>query len=192
MLDDAAPDVVVLLSGLFLFESIAFEICTRRGIEVVSYERAFRENTLVYAADWGRRPLRLQRAVGQGEPSALLGGCRARRLPGGSTPRRGVRPVLDDRGRARGGRRPHRSPWSPGGAVHQPDLDSAVVGRDLALSSIREWLDVVVEEFGRRPSDRLVIRSPSETHLPGKVTRDSLDAYPPPGPAEQRQGRGPR
>lgn len=180
MLDDAAPDVVVLLSGLFLFESIAFEICTRRGIEVVSYERAFRENTLVYALWSGRRPLRLQRAVGQGEPSALpsedaeLDAYLAGRRRGEAfdqfwTIGDGLEEA-DDRGTGRRGRL--------AALFTNLTWDSAVVGRDLALSSIREWLDVVVEEFGRRPSDRLVIRvHPSETHLPGKVTRDSLDAY---------------
>ena len=47
-LDRAAPDVVVLCNGLFLFESIAWAICRERGIDVVTYERGFIKETLVF------------------------------------------------------------------------------------------------------------------------------------------------
>ncbi len=49
-LDELQPDVVVLLSGLFLFEGIAWALCRERGIDVVTYERAFRKDTLVLPA----------------------------------------------------------------------------------------------------------------------------------------------
>ena len=34
-----APDVVVLLNGLFLFEAVGLGALPRRGIDVVTYER---------------------------------------------------------------------------------------------------------------------------------------------------------
>ena len=43
------PDVVVLLNGLFLFESIVWELCCARDIDVVTYERAFVPETLVFS-----------------------------------------------------------------------------------------------------------------------------------------------
>lgn len=180
LLDVAAPDVVVLLSGLFLFESITSEICARRGIDVVSYERAFRENTLVYARgapaghydfdeQWSAdgRPLT---ASEDAELDAYLASRRRGEafdqywdFVGGTDGDDGTDTGRDGRTVA---------------LFTNLTWDSAVVGRDLAFSSIREWLDVVVDELGRRRADRLVIRvHPSETHLPGKITRDSLAAH---------------
>ena len=51
VLDDVQPDTVLLLNGLFLFEGIAWAVCRRRGIDVVTYERAFIEDTLVFSRD---------------------------------------------------------------------------------------------------------------------------------------------
>ena len=47
-LDQMQPDVVLLLNGLFLFEGVTWAICQQRGIDVVTYERAFLKETLVF------------------------------------------------------------------------------------------------------------------------------------------------
>ena len=40
--------MVLLLSGLFLFEGVTWALCRQRGIDVVTYERAFLKETLVF------------------------------------------------------------------------------------------------------------------------------------------------
>ena len=54
-LDRLQPDVVMLLNGLFLFEAVAWEVCRRRGIDVVTYERGMIKDTLVFERN-ARRP----------------------------------------------------------------------------------------------------------------------------------------
>ena len=49
MIDELQPTTVVLVNGLFLFEAIAREICDRRGIDVVNYERGYITDTLLVA-----------------------------------------------------------------------------------------------------------------------------------------------
>ena len=70
-LDDIRPEVVLMLNGLFFFESIANAICRSRGIDVVIYERGFILDTLLFHRrrpdllldvaddwpDWDQRPL---------------------------------------------------------------------------------------------------------------------------------------
>ena len=51
------PDVVIACNGLFLFESIAVELCKQRGIDFVTYERGLIKETLVFR---------------RGEPACLL------------------------------------------------------------------------------------------------------------------------
>lgn len=176
LLEEVNPDVVVLLSGLFLFEAITWEICKRRGIDAVSYERAFRKNTMVYDRDTpaGRYVFDAQWTE-QDRPLTVaedieLDDYLTRRRHGEAFdqfwtfgPDDGERTQSDGRLVA---------------LFTNVTWDSAVIDRDLGFHSIREWLDATVEEFRRRHSDRLVIRvHPSETHLPGKITRDSLEIY---------------
>ena len=51
ILDDHRPDVVVLLNGLFLFESVVMAQARRRSVRVVTYERAFVHGDLFFAHD---------------------------------------------------------------------------------------------------------------------------------------------
>ena len=174
-LDRIQPDVVLLLNGLFLFEAVAWAICRRRGIDVVTYERAFRKETLVFS----------------------------RRLPAGFYDRSERwpaedRPLRDDEvaeldeyltSRRRGGGFDQHWTFVSGNSVERGSgrlavlftnltWDTAVIGRNVAFPDIRSWIDAVIAAFTARPEDRLVIRiHPSEVGLPGKQTRDSLDTY---------------
>lgn len=173
-LDAWTPDVVVLLNGLFLFEAVAWELCRRREIDVVTYERAFRKETLVFSRDrpagfydfsqeWGRAA----RPLDTGEKEELdryLSERRAGR-------------AFDQRWSFR-----EQEVQRQGGtlAVLFTNItwDTAVIGRDVAFPSIKVWLDAAIVAFADRPDDELVIRvHPSELYLPGKVTRDSLQEY---------------
>lgn len=174
-LDDHQPDIIVMLNGLFLFESIAWQACRARGIDVVTYERAFRKETLVFSRDapagyygfddaWSRVGRELSVAEAD-EIDAYL----ALRRGGGAfdqhwAPDAGT-PVAHGSGRL---------------VVLFTNLtwDTAVLGRDCAFPSIQAWLEAAIAAFAQRPQHRLVIRiHPSEIHLPGKVSRDSLAEY---------------
>src|SRR5205823_2214033 len=47
-LDRVEPDLVVMLNGMFLFEQVARELCRRRGVDVVTYERGYMKGTLFF------------------------------------------------------------------------------------------------------------------------------------------------
>lgn len=173
-LDDATPDVVVLLNGLFLFEAIVWELCRQRGIDVVTYERAFRTETLVFSRnqpagvyDFSEVYAREARDLTDTE-TAELDGYLADRRAGAAADQYWT---------------PSERSWeNPGGRLvvlfTNLTWDTAVIGRDRAFPDIRDWLDDAIATFADRPADRLVIRvHPSEVHLPGKRTRDSLQDH---------------
>lgn len=170
-LDQEQPDVVLLLNGLFLFEAIAWALCAQRGIDVVTYERAFRQETLVFhrgvpagfydlSADWAQanRPL-------QPHEDAELSSYLADRRRGSA---------FDQYWKFEE-REVDQSPGRLVSLYTNLTWDTAVLDRDVAFSSIQEWLEAAIDAIAARPADRLVIRvHPSEVALPGKVTRDSL------------------
>ncbi|MEA2718085.1 MAG: hypothetical protein QOI99_2402 [Actinomycetota bacterium] len=173
-LDRLEPDVVLLCNGLFLFESIAWSLCRQRGIDVVTYERAFLKETLVFH---------------RGAPAGLYDlsdeWARADR-PLTESEERQITEYLDQRRHGKA----FDQFWQfrqEGVAAHSGRMatlftnltwDTAVIGRDRAFPDIRAWIAAAIEAFARRPDDRLVIRvHPSELRLPGKITRDSLGDY---------------
>jgi len=174
-LDRLQPDVVMLLNGLFLFEAVAWEVCRRRGIDVVTYERGMIMDTLVVernaaaclfdlSAQWVTRR---SQALSEDEEARLDG-------------------YLEDR---RHGRRTLDQFWGDArfdDATAEGDgrlvtlftnltWDSAVIGRERAFPSIQAWLGTAVRLFGERPQDTLIIRiHPAEVKLPGKQTREPM------------------
>ncbi|TXI39857.1 MAG: hypothetical protein E6Q57_20460 [Mycobacterium sp.] len=170
-LDERRPDTVLLLNGLFLFEAIAWALCRERGIEVVTYERAFRKETLVFhrgtpagfydfSADWPTA----NRALTESEDAELTDYLEARRRGAAFDQYWKFTENTVDRGRGRLATLFTNLTW-----------DTAVIDRDLAFASIQDWILETIDVFAGRPDDRLVIRvHPSEVALPGKVTRDSL------------------
>ncbi len=176
-LDGVRPDTVLLLSGLFVFEAVAWAACRKRGIDVVTYERAFRTDTLVFSRrvpagfydltdQWGLE----DRPLSEEEEDELYAYLATRRRGDAADQYWS----FDRSGRADG----------PAGSGRLAVLftnltwDTAVIGRNRAFPDIRPWLDRVIAEFVARPSHRLVIRvHPSEVRLPMKQTRDSLERY---------------
>lgn len=173
-IDADPPDVAVLLNGLFLFEAIAAELCRARGIEVVTYERAFLPETLVFSGrapagvyDFSDRWAQEDRVLTPAEAAELDDYLARRRRGGAADQYWRFSEAAVDRGDGRLAVLFTNLTW-----------DTAVIDRDRAFGDIREWLDASVRYFAGRPVDRLVVRiHPSETHLPGKRTRDSLEAY---------------
>ncbi len=173
-LDRERPDVVVLLNGLFLFESVVWALCRDRGIDVVTYERAFVRETLVFSReapagvyDFSARYARERRPLADAEAAQLDAYLEQRRVGG-----------ADDQFWTFADRTWNRGEGRLVALFTNLTWDTAVLDRDLAFGDIRAWLDAAVEYFRDRPADRLVIRvHPSELHLPGKRTRDSLEDY---------------
>jgi hypothetical protein len=174
-LDRLQPDVVVLLNGLFLFESIAWAICRERGIDVVTYERGFIKDTLLFRRNEVAAHLRLDDIWPRFAAQPLTDDESAR-----------LDAYLEDR---RHGRRTIERYWEDV-EFSAPDAngegrlvaafpnitwDSAVIGQTEAFDAIQDWLVATVELFAARPQDRLVIRlHPAEVKLTGKQTRESL------------------
>ena len=51
LLDRDRPDVVVMLNGLFLFETVVASLARSRGVRIVTYERAHVDGLLFFAHD---------------------------------------------------------------------------------------------------------------------------------------------
>ena len=175
-IDKFQPTQVLLLNGLFLFESIIWEICRQKNISVVTYERAFIIDTFVFSRNdaagfykmkdvwesWRDHQLTLEE---ESQLDQYLGDRQ-----------RGLRmsddywkQVKDGKiARSRSGRR----------AVLFTNLvwDSAVLGQDVAFKSIVDWAVTAIEEFRNRPNDELIIRiHPAETKLSGRESREGIE-----------------
>ena len=176
MIDEFCPTQVLLLNGLFLFEGIIWEVCKQRGIEVVSYERAFILDTFVFARNevagyykvddvWNKwKNIQLSEVE-----SAELDSYLNDRQLGLRTSDDYWKEVRDSSvKRQRNGSR----------AVLFTNLvwDSAVLRQDIAFPSIVDWIVAAIEEFRGRPNDELVIRvHPAETKLSGRESREEME-----------------
>ena len=191
-LDEHQPDVVVVLNGLFLFESITWALCQARGIDVVTYERAFRKETLVFSRrapagfyDFSEAWADSFRDLTE-EEGAEIDEYLALRRSGQAFDQHwgpGRRPAV-----AKG----------PGRLVSlftNVTWDTAVLGRHCAFADIQAWVDAAIQAFRERPAHRLVIRvHPSEIHLPGTGVAGlarGLHRPRPPGPPAERPGDRP-
>lgn len=176
-LDRIQPDVALLLNGLFLFEAVAWEICRRRDIDVVTYERGFIKESLVFARNT---------PAGLTDLSPHWPARRDRPLSDTESDR--LDTYLEDR---QHGRRTIDRYWDDAdfdlgveqGSGRLVSLftnltwDSAVIGRERAFPDIQEWLVAAIRHMAGRPDDRLVVRlHPAEVKLPGKQTREPLGA----------------
>jgi hypothetical protein len=177
-LDDVQPDVVVLLNGLFFFEAICWDLCRRRGIDVVTYERGLIKETLLFRRGVAACLLDVtslwERVKGEpltAEEDARLDSYLDERKHGRQTIDRFWQdaqfssPERAGRGRL---------------AVLFTNLtwDSAVIGQEVAFPSIQTWVAAVIEAFAERPEHELIVRvHPAEVKLPGKQTREPIGEF---------------
>jgi len=169
------PDVMVMLNGLFFFESICWDMCRSRGIDVVTYERGFIKGSLVFRRnataphfdlspwweEWSQRPLTPE------EDERLAAFLEGRRTGGGT-----IDTYWDKADFARVERKAGGSL-----AVMFTNLtwDSAVIGKELSFESIHDWIEAAIDLFAGRPDDELIIRvHPAELKLRGKQTREPI------------------
>lgn len=175
--DGHQPDLMVLLNGLFFFESICWDMCKARGIDVVTYERGFIKNTLFFRRNvvaphfdlspwWDERSQRPLTAAEDERLTAFLDG---RRTGGGTIDTYWDKVDFDQVERTSTGSL----------AVMFTNLtwDSAVMGKELAFAGIHDWIEHTIALFARRPDDELIIRvHPAELKLRGKQTREPIIA----------------
>ena len=166
---------MILLNGLFFFESVAWGLCRRRGIDAVSYERGFRPGTLF---------------ASRGEPASRyeIGAAWAELADVPLSPaedseldhylaerRRKGHPIFAFGKNVRPDQPPPTSEGRLACLFTNVTWDSAVIGREGAFQSIQAWLDAAVATARARPRDRLIVRiHPAEVNMSGKVTREPL------------------
>ena len=176
MLDEFAPTQVLLLNGLFLFESIVWELCKLRNIDVVSFGRSFILDTFFFARNDGAGFCKVDDVWAEWQNIQLSDDENAELDKYLNDRQLGLRTSDDywkdvresNVKRIRGGRR----------AVLFTNLvwDSAVLRQDVAFPSIVDWIVAAIEEFRDRPNDELVIRiHPAETKLSGRESREEME-----------------
>jgi hypothetical protein len=176
-LDRERPEVVLLLNGLFFFESIAWWICRDRAIDVVTYERGFIKESLVFRRNQAACLYEMDElwaewagvALTEAEADELDTYLREREL--------GLRTIDRFWGDARFDGPQRLRPGRLVTLFTNLTWDSAVIGQELAFDSIGSWVTAAIEAFAGRPDDELVIRiHPAEVKLPGKQTREPIEA----------------
>ena len=177
-LDDLRPDVVLLLNGLFFFEAICWELCRRRGIDVVSYERGLIKETLVFRRGAPACLLDISEAWEHWKDIALTPAEDAELDEYLDQREHGKRTIDQFWGDAEFGTVARRARGRLVTLFTNLTWDSAVIGQELAFARIQDWLAAAIEAFAERPDDELIVRiHPAEAKLPGKNTREPIQTY---------------
>ncbi|MGQ0434281.1 MAG: capsular polysaccharide export protein, LipB/KpsS family [Microthrixaceae bacterium] len=173
LLETVAPDVVVLVNGLFYEDRIIREEAIARGVRVVAYEVGAQAGTLFFsdaapAADLDISDLWQERgdcALGGDEELMLESVLQARRS-GSGMPRR-----FYSRRRGLGTRS-----GAPVVAVFtNVSWDTAMTGEALAFGSMLDWVAETLRIADNHPEIEFVIRAhPAESRWPGLESRDRL------------------
>lgn len=185
-LDTVRPERVFLLNGAFFAERVLVELCTRRDVPVVRYERGFLPSTVVVSR-WSPEADELD--------------------PGEAAWEEAARQPLTDQEEQRIGRylqgRVHGSKiinafWqgaAPDPASVREELglgagqplvsafcnilwDSAILGKDRAFPSMTEWVRQAIGWAGANPGVHVVVRvHPAEVKLRNHPTREPVMAH---------------
>lgn len=170
-LDRDRPDVVVMLNGMFLFECVTAAVCEELGIEVVSYERGYVQDTVFFsrgpsASRYDTSELWRQRAdrpLTAAQEDELDGYLRARQT--------GDRSIFDF------WPTPDFSEPEPGFCVLFTNVswDTAAQGRERCFRSPGEWATETIAWFAERPERRLVVRAhPAEVRTHKALSREPV------------------
>lgn len=186
-LDDFRPGTVILIGGLFTAEHVIRRAALARGIKVVSYEMAPRENALIFSNDAPVALLNTDEAWGQNKDKPLAPEQRAAitemlgaREEGKAAYERYYDDPLDDRDELRAALGLPRSSRVVS-LFTNLTWDSSVVGRDIAYPSMLDWIADAVEVVSGLEDVVLVIRvHPGESKWGTKQpVGESLGELPP-------------
>jgi len=182
LLDRVRPDRVVLLNGTFFAESILFELCRRRSIPVVTYERGFSMDSLVISAGRPAADLMVDEAHWQAAAARPLDAVEARlldqvldgRTRGEDLSDNFWQRRVEDVARIRADLR--LDPSRPLAVLFSNILwDSAVQGKDLGFASLDAWIVETIRGFAERPDVDLVVRlHPAEIRLANHPTEERM------------------
>jgi Capsule polysaccharide biosynthesis protein len=186
LLDQVAPDVVVVVNGLLYEDRIIREEAQTRGIRVVTYE-AFWPRGKSRQGGLGRGTIFV--SVGRPAPdndiSDLWERDGHRQLDENAN--RALEVALGARRRGTGlAPRYYRRPQVPMTRVGAPVVavftnvswDTAVTGRELGFDSMFDWVTETVRNAQTHPELEFVIRAhPAESQIPGKESRDRVTGF---------------
>ncbi len=181
MLDKIQPDTVVLLNGLFFPERILWETAQARGIPVVTYERGFLINTLVFARNRSACYFEVDEAwqhlagvpLTESQNAELDEYLLARRR--GQRSLENYWPSLEEDMQAIC-RRLRIDRGRPVATMFTNILwDSAIQDKDIGFDSMFDWIDHTIEYFTARPDKQLIIRAhPAEVRLVDQEARERV------------------
>ncbi len=178
--DEFQPDTVVMLSGLFSFESVALAICKQREIDGVTYERTYRPGHLIFRRNAPASHYEISEEWEEHRSTPLTVGESNELDTYLESRRASSHPIYDF---WKGAKDPSAETTGAGSgktAVLFTNVtwDSAVIGRERAFGSIHDWLDGAIAAMTHRPADRLIIRvHPAESKMTGKQTREPIMGY---------------
>ena len=167
LLDAVQPQIVFLLNGLFFAERIMLELARQRGLQVVTYEVGFLNDTVIMAHD--RPVVDLEIAGLWAEVKGLaLTASQAARLDGYLEARRRGRdsgsvsywPSLEE-DRARICTELHLDPSRKIVTLLSNILwDTAIYRRDIGFQGMFDWITRTIDFFATRPDVQLIVRIP--------------------------------
>lgn len=174
--DRDPPDQVVLLNGLFMFEAVIWEVARRNGIPVVSYERAFIIDSIVFAHNQVASYYRID-DVWESAKTRELSSTQSAALDEYLGERRSGLRTIDNYWKSVSSARLDSTNMGRRAVLFTNLVwDSAVLGQDVAFPSIVDWLEEAVETFRSLPRHELVIRvHPAETKLSGRESRERME-----------------
>lgn len=183
LLDAWRPTHAVLLNGKFYPERTFWERARARGVEVVTYERGFLVDTLIFARGGAVNDLDVSAHLGAAFERGL-GPAEEARLDAYLADRRvGARSVVQYWPELETGTGRIRAALdlSEGGdvTVAFPNIlwDTAVLQKDVHFAGLFDWLETTVRWYARHPERILVVRChPAEVRLAGQETRDTVGA----------------
>jgi hypothetical protein len=173
--------LTVVLNSRFAAEAVFFEIARRAGIDVLTYERGFRTNTLFFAVNEDVTQFNVRKQFEQVRHQPLTE-AEENRLRKYESQRRVGReaivqyfPELDeDRDRIV---REFGIDTTKHIAVAYPNIvwDTAVFDNERAFESVWAWLEATIVAYGNLPDWELIVRiHPAEIRLP-TITLESME-----------------
>jgi hypothetical protein len=176
------PETLVMLNGMFFAERIAFELAKARGIHVVTHERGFTKNSVVFAHDVPASRYQVDGAWSSIKDKPLTAKEQADLddfLLSWQTGQSGVInywPSVEERKESIGRMLSLDMNRTIVTAFSNIIWDTAVYGRDIAFDGLFDWLETTVEIAGSVPDVQFVIRiHPAEVRLPLSTRERALD-----------------
>jgi hypothetical protein len=181
ILDRYAPDVVVMLNGMFLPERLTADLAAERGSRLVFFERGRDAGSVFLSHELAAPKYDISDSWDKASPQSLL-----------PQEEQAVTELVRRRAR---GEKVIETYWTPAETERSPigDLlqiantnkvavlytnviwDTAMQDRDIVFPDMFAWLERAVDLFSTRPEWTLVIRvHPAETQLEGRESYDRV------------------